>query len=91
MWIDDEGVINIQLLYDPHAPTEPELWDGNFHLISLHGSIKHIVSDAKNIKDTLNFIVRYTSNKQIDSLKSNNLEDFNSIGKAIWNFISFVY
>jgi len=90
-YIKDEAVINIQLPYDPHVPTEPELWNGNFHPISLYRSIEHIALDAKNIKDTLNFMARYISNKQIDSLKSNNLEDFNSIGEAIWNFISLVY
>jgi len=70
---------------------ELKLWDSNFHPISLHGSIKHIASDAKNIKDTLNFMVRYISNKKVDCLKSNDLEDFNGIGKTIWNFISLVY
>ena len=39
---------------------------------------------------SLNFMARYISNKQVDSLKSNDLEDFNSISKAIWNFISLV-
>ena len=71
-------------------PTEPELWNGNFHPISLHRSIEHIASDSKNIRDSLNFMARYISNKQVDSLKSNDLEDFNSISKAIWNFISLV-
>jgi len=65
------------------VPTELELWDGNFYSISLHGSIEHIASDAKNIKDTLNFMARYISNKQVESLKSNDLEDFNSISEAI--------
>ena len=69
---------------------EPELCDGNFHLISLYRSIEHIVSDSKHIRDFLNFMARYISNKQVDSLKSNNLEDFNSISKAIWNFIFLV-
>jgi len=64
-------------------PTEPKLWNGNFHSISLHRFIEHIASDSKNIRDSLNFITRYISNKQVDSLKSNNLEDFNGIGKAI--------
>ena len=64
-------------------PTELELWDGNFYSISLHGSIEHIALDAKNIKDTLNFMARYISNKQVESLKSNDLEDFNSISEAI--------
>jgi len=70
---------------------EPELWNSNFHPISLHGSIDHIASDAKNIKNILNFIARYISNKQVNSSKSNNLENFNSIGEVTWNFISSVY
>ena len=90
-YIEDNNIINIQLLYDPQAPTVPELWNGNFHSISLHGSIEHIASDAKNIKNTLNFMARYISNKQVKFSKSNDLEDFNGIGEAIWNFISLVY
>jgi len=87
----DVNVINIQLPYNPQVPTELDLWSGNFHPIFLHGSIEHIASDAKNIKDSLNFIARYISNKQMNSSKANDLEYFNSIGKSIWNFISSVY
>ena len=32
----DDMVINIQLPYNPNAPTKPELWDGSFHPISLY-------------------------------------------------------
>jgi len=74
-----------------HAPAEPELWDGSFHPISLHGSMEHLASDTKNINDSLNFMTKYISNKQIDSLKTNEVGEFNGIGKAIWNLISLVY
>jgi len=47
--------------------------------------------DAENIKDSLNFMVKYISNKKIESLKSNNIKDLKDIGKAIWNLISLVY
>ena len=87
----DDMVINIQLLYDPSTLTEPKLWNGSFHPISLHGLIEHLALDLKNIKDSLNFIAKYISNKQVDSSKSNNLEDFHSMGEAVWNFISSVY
>jgi len=70
---------------------EHKLWDRSFYPISLHGSIEHLVSDSKNIKDSLNFMAKYISNKQVDSLKSNNLEDFHSMSKAVGNFISSVY
>ena len=87
----DDAVINIQLQYDLNAPTEPDLWDGSFHPISLHGSIEHIASDSKNIKNLLNFMAKYIANKQVDPAKSNDLEDFKGIGEAIWNLISSVY
>jgi len=79
----DDMAINIQLLYDPNTPTEPNLWNGNFYPISLHSSMEHLVSDSKSIKDSLNFIAKYISNKQVDSSKSNDIEDFHSMGKAI--------
>ena len=86
-----DEVINIQLLYNPQAPTEPELWSGSFHPISLHGSIEHFASDAKNIKVSLNFLAKYVQGKQINGNKVNDLNDFNSMRDAIWNFISSVY
>ena len=88
---DNEIVINIQLPYDLNAPTESNLWNGNFYPISLHGSMKYLASDSKSIKDSLNFIAKYISNKQIDSSKSNDIEDFHGMDEVIWNFISSVY
>ena len=87
----EEEVINIQLPYDPHAPTEPELWSGSFHPISLHGSIEHFTSDSKNIKVSLNFLAKYIRNKQVNNSKANDLRDFDGMGDAIWNFISSIY
>jgi len=70
---------------------EHNLWDGSFHPISLHNSIKHIAMDSKNIKNSLNFMAKYIANKQVNLAKSNDLEDFKSIGEVIWNLISLVY
>ena len=88
---DDNNIINIQLPYDLNAPTEPELWSGNFHPISLHSSIKHIASDTKCIKDSLNFMAKYISNKKVNPKNANNLKDFDGMGDSVWNFISIVY
>ena len=88
---ENSTIINIQIQYDPNTPMEPELWDGSFHPISLHGSIKYKALNSKNIKDSLNFMAKYIANKHINSLKANNLDDFHGIGKAVWNFISSVY
>jgi len=87
----DDAVINIPLPYNPNALTEPDLWDGSFHSISLHGSIEHLASDTKNIKDSLNFMTKYILNKQVDLVRSNDLNDFKSIGEVLWNLISLVY
>jgi len=87
----NDVVINVSLPYDPNMPMEPELWDGSFHLISLHRSMKHLASDTKNIKNSLSFMAKYIRNKQIDPVKSNKLEDFKGIVEAIWSFISSVY
>jgi len=89
--IDNNNIINIQLPYDPNTLTKPDFWSSNFHLISLHGSIEQIASGTKSIKNSLNFMARYISNKKINPSKTNDLSDFDSIGDSIWNFISSVY
>jgi len=89
--VDNNDVINIQLPYDPNAPTEPDLWSGSFHPVSLHSSIEHFASDSKNIKASLNFMAKYIQGKHINNDKANNLSDFNGMGDAIWNFISSAY
>jgi len=86
-----DSIINIQLPYDPHAPTEPNLWSGSFYPISLHGSIEHFASDLKSIKDSLNFMSKYIANKQVNGKEVNDLKDFDGMRDAIWNFISSVY
>jgi len=87
----EEDVINIQIPYDPNAPTEPELWSGSFHPISLHGSMEHFALDSKNIKVTLSFLAKYILNKQVNGNAANELGNFDGMGDAIWNFISVVY
>ena len=86
-----DDIINIQLLYDSQAPTEPELWSGSFHSISLHGFIEHFALNVKNIKVSLNFLAKYIQGKQVNSNKANDLDDFDGMEDAIWNFISSVY
>ena len=44
----EEDIINIQILYDPNAPMEPELWSGLFHPISLHGSMEHFARTLRS-------------------------------------------
>jgi len=88
---DESIFINIPLPYDPNVPTDPEIWGGNFHPISLCSSIEHIGSDAKNIKDSLKFMAKYITNKQIDLSRANKLDDFKGVGEVVWSFISSIY
>ena len=80
---DSNDVIDIQLPYDPNAPTKLDLWSGNFYPISLHGSIKQIASDTKSIKDSLKFMARYIKNKKVEASKANNLLDLDGLGDSI--------
>ena len=70
---------------------EPDLWSGNFHPISLHKSISQIALDIKNIKDSLNYMAKYISNKKVNLKTANEFKDFDGIGNMVWNFISLVY
>jgi len=77
------NVFNVQLNYDSDQALDPDLWDGNFHVVSLHGSMKHLALDALNIKESLLRMRKYILGKSIESDKANKVEDFKSMGKAM--------
>ena len=79
-----EDVINIQLPYDLNRLTKADLWDGNFHTISLHSLLEYLFSNIK-------CIVKYIDNKSIDVNKSNDTTDLKGIGDATWKFITSMY
>ena len=83
-----ENVFNVQLNYNLDQALDSESWDGKFHAVSLHGSIKHIASD---IKKSLLRIKKYILGKSINGDKANDFKDLSSMGKSIWEFISSVY
>jgi len=70
---------------------EQNIWDGDFHPISIHGSMKHIASDIKNIKTSLCQMSNYILNKKVEKDKVNDFKSFKGIGKEAWNFISAIY
>ena len=89
--VDVDNNINIQLLYNPNRPTEPELWDSNFHPVSLHRLLEHLASDTKNIRKLMVYMATYIKNKKIETSKFNNIKNFEGIGKAAWDLISYIY
>ena len=85
------NVVNIQLNYNINQALEPESWDGEFHTILLHSSMEYLVSDIKNIKDSLSRMCKYILGKTINNDKTNNIKDLEDIGKVAWEFISAIY
>jgi len=83
--------IKIQLPYDVNQVAETDSWDGNFLSISLHGALKHLPSDSKNIKELLKQMTNYIRNKSINCNKLNNVPDLKKMGEVVWNFILAIY
>jgi len=79
-------MVNVQLSYDINQSL-----DGNFYAISLHSSMEHLASDIKIIKDSLSRMCKYILGKSINKDKTNEVQDLESIGKAIWEFLSAIY
>ena len=88
---NNNNIINIQLNYDINLVLDQDLWDGKFRAIFLYGSMKHLGSDIKNIKELLFRIEKYILSKGIDGSKANKIKDFKGLGKAAWRFISALY
>jgi len=63
--------INVQLSYNINQALNPKSWDGDFHTISLHGSMEHLMSDIKIIKDSLSRMRKYILGKSINEDKAN--------------------
>jgi len=73
------SMFNIQLNYDINQALNPEKWDGNFYATSLHGAMEHLVSDVKNIKDSLHRMGKYIRGESIDNTNPNDVKNFESI------------
>ena len=86
-----ENMFNVQLNYNLDQALDSESWDGNFHAISLHRSMEHIVSNVLSIKNSLLGIKKYILGKSINGDKANDFKDLSGMGKSIWEFISLVY
>ena len=77
-----ENMVNTQLPYDINQAMMSNTWNSNFHSISLHSLMKHLVSDTKNIKESLCHITKYIFNKKIKSSKANYVNDLKDIDKT---------
>ena len=75
-------MFNINLKYNINQALDPEEWDGDFWATSLHGAMKHLVLDIKNIKNSLQRMGKYIRDKSIDN-DPNNIKDLKDVGKAV--------
>jgi len=84
-------MLNIQPPYDINQAIVLDIWDGNFHSISLHRLVEYLASDAINIRESLHRIMKYILNKKVEKSKANDVNNFKGIGEAAWSFISSFY
>jgi len=87
----NEHMFNMQLPYNVNQALDAESWNGNFHAISLHGLMEHLMSDIKHIKESLYYIQKYILNKSIEGNKANNIMNLEEVSEAAWGFISALY
>jgi len=85
------SMLNVQLNYNPNQALDPDSWDSNFHAVSLYSAMEHMPSDILNFKESLSRMHKYMLGKAIESDGTNNIEDLNGMGKALWEFISAIY
>ena len=52
--------------------------------------MKYVVSDIKNIKDSLHRIGKYIRGKVIND-NPNNCKNLEGVGKELWEFLSSIY
>ena len=88
--ISSNSMFDIQLSYDIDQALNPKEWNSDFYATLLYKAMEHLVSDVKNIKDSLCRIGKYIWGKSIDS-NSNNIKDLEGVGKAVWEFLSSIY
>jgi len=87
----NKNMFNMQLPYDIDQALDFKSWDSNFHAISLHGSMLHLVLDIKYIKESLRRIQKYILDKSIEGDKANNVKDLEGVSEVAWGFISALY
>ena len=84
-------MFNIQLNYNINQALNLESWDGNFQIILLYELVEHLVSNIKNIKESLGRMQKYILDKIIKGNNANSIKDFKGIGKVVWEFILSLY
>ncbi len=80
--LNNNNVFNVQLQYNINQTLDPKSWNSNFWAISHHGSMEHLASNIKNIKESFGRMQKYILSKAIESDKANNIKDLEDVGKV---------
>ena len=86
----NNNMFNINLNYDINQALDPEEYNSEFHATLLYGVMKYVMSDIKNIKDSLHRIGKYIRGKVIND-NPNNCKNLEGVGKELWEFLSSIY
>jgi len=78
----NNNMFNVNLNYDINQALDLEEWNSEFHATLLHGVMKHVVSDIKNIKNSLHRIGKYIRSKAIND-NPNNYKNLEEVGKEL--------
>ena len=79
---NDRNVINIQLNYNINQAMDKDSWDSKFRMISLCRSMEHLVSNIKNIKESLHRMQKYILGKRINGDRANDVKNLKGVGKV---------
>jgi len=79
----------VLLNYSNSQLSVPNLWDGNFHVLSIFESKETLNKDAANIATSLKRIENHIKNHPVD--KTVPYEEFTVVAKGLWDFIDVIY
>ena len=79
----NNNMSNNNNMFNINQTLDIEFYNSNFRAISLHGSIKHLALDIKNIKETLGRMQKYVLSKAIESGKANDIKNLESVDKVV--------
>lgn len=77
--------------YKANVPGDPNLWDGNFGVISLFGMNEFLRNDVNNMTTSLLHMATFLNQRKLDDQDGNDIYQLSSFGDTTWQFILAIY
>ena len=77
-----QEVYEISLVYNINNPTEPNVWDGEAHSLSVFRTWEFLEINSKNMFTLLLCMANYIRSKKVLKDKANNILELNRFSKA---------